>query len=65
MIARLPGTRSAPAAPCTARAIASTVAFGATAHATLATVNDDEAGHEHPPPAEAVAERAAEQQAAP
>ena len=48
MIARLPGTSSAPAAPCTAREIASAVASGATAHATLATVNDDETGHEDP-----------------
>ncbi len=62
MIAKLPGTSSAPAAPWNAREIASTVAFGAAAHTTLATVNEHEADHEHPPAAEAVAERAAEEE---
>ena len=36
MIARLPGTSNAPAAPCTPRAMASTVASGASPQATLA-----------------------------
>ena len=38
MIARLPGTRSAPPAPCRARAKVSQVAVGARAHRTDATV---------------------------
>ena len=62
MIARLPGTSSAPAAPWNARAIASTVASDASAHATDASGERHEPGEEDPAAAEAVAERAAEEQ---
>ena len=62
MIARLPGTSSAPAAPCTARAIASTVASGASRARDARDGERHEAGDEDPPAAEAIAERAAEQQ---
>ena len=63
MIARLPGTSNAPAAPCTrARDGEHRRRRARAAHATLATVNDTEPDDEHPLAAEAVAERAAEQQ---
>jgi hypothetical protein len=40
MIARLPGTRSAPPAPCTARAIISWLTFGASPHQIDANANN-------------------------
>ena len=62
MIARLPGTRSAPAAPCTARDAASTVASGRGRARDARHRERHEAGQEDTPAAEAVAERAAEQE---
>ena len=47
--------------PCSTRAAMSTSTLGATAHRSEATVNHDRADHEDAPPAQAVTERAAEE----
>ncbi len=60
-IASEPGTSSAPAIPCRARAAIRNSTVGAIAQSAEAGAEGDQADDEHPPPAELIAERAADQ----
>ena len=61
-IASEPGTSSAPAIPCSARAPTRNSSEGASAQSAEVAPKATQAGDEHPPPPELVAERAADQQ---